>query len=391
MGYGGIPVTYTMKMRESLPALIPENQSYSIWAILKSAMGKDMTRITMPIWLNEPISMLQKIAEVTQYHHLMEYAMKQKDPYVKMAHIGVFLMAQYSNVYPRTRKPFNPILGETYEIIQPSYRFMTEQVSHHPPISAFYLEGDGYYFFGDTDVRSFFWGASLEFRAVGIQHMYLTETNEHIIVRRPDNSANNIIVGKLYVDVHGKMEVTNLTRNIKTVFTIHRQGWTQKNAYKVEGHVLDEEGRPRLEINGKWNEYLNIKDCETGIEKEVFKADPLPANNERVYGFRQFPCNLNYIDDDMKKTLPPTDCRRRNDQRFMEEGRYDEASEEKHRLEEKQRAARKLNEELGVEYKPFYFEQVDDEFSAEKKMYKFNHTYWHRRKNLDYDGLPDLY
>jgi hypothetical protein len=51
-------------MREGLPALIPENQSYSIWAILKGAIGKDMTKITMPIWLNEPISMLQKISDL---------------------------------------------------------------------------------------------------------------------------------------------------------------------------------------------------------------------------------------------------------------------------------------------------------------------------------------
>jgi hypothetical protein len=57
-GFGGIPITYTMRMRKDLPALVPENQSYSVWSILKSAMGKDLSRITMPIWLNEPISML---------------------------------------------------------------------------------------------------------------------------------------------------------------------------------------------------------------------------------------------------------------------------------------------------------------------------------------------
>ena len=58
IGFGGIPITYTMNMRNGLPALTPEGQSYSVWQILKSAIGKDMTRITMPIWLNEPISML---------------------------------------------------------------------------------------------------------------------------------------------------------------------------------------------------------------------------------------------------------------------------------------------------------------------------------------------
>lgn len=39
MGFGGIPITYTMNMRQALPALIPDGQSYSVWQILKSAIG----------------------------------------------------------------------------------------------------------------------------------------------------------------------------------------------------------------------------------------------------------------------------------------------------------------------------------------------------------------
>jgi hypothetical protein len=58
VGFGGIPISYTLAMREALPALVPENQSYSIWSIIKGSIGKDLTKITMPIWLNEPISML---------------------------------------------------------------------------------------------------------------------------------------------------------------------------------------------------------------------------------------------------------------------------------------------------------------------------------------------
>jgi len=54
-----------------------------------------------------------------------------------------------------------------------------------------------------------------------------------------------------------------------------------------------------------------------------------------MYYFSNFSCNLNYINPEMKKTLPPTDCRRRGDQRLMEEGDFDRAAEEKHRLEEK--------------------------------------------------------
>ena len=43
--------------------------------------------------------------------------------------------------------------------------------------------------------------------------------------------------------------------------------------------------------------------------------------------------------------VAPTDSRRRPDQRLMEEGLWDKANAEKVRLEEKQRAARRLREQ----------------------------------------------
>lgn len=114
-------------MRDALPALIPENQSYSLWQILKSAIGKDLTKITMPIWLNEPISMLQKIAEVVNQAKIMDQAMAIKnDDCKRLGLIAIFLLSQYSEVVGRVRKPFNPILGETYEIIQPNFRMCCE-------------------------------------------------------------------------------------------------------------------------------------------------------------------------------------------------------------------------------------------------------------------------
>lgn len=52
--------------------------------------------------------------------------------------------------------------------------------------------------------------------------MKLTDTNEEITIKRPDNSANNLIMGTLYVDVHGTMEITNVTKNIKVELICHR-------------------------------------------------------------------------------------------------------------------------------------------------------------------------
>ncbi len=38
-------------------------------------------------------------------------------------------------------KPFNSILGETFEINNSKFEYIAEQVSHHPPISACYAKG----------------------------------------------------------------------------------------------------------------------------------------------------------------------------------------------------------------------------------------------------------
>jgi len=43
------------------------------------------------------------------------------------------------------------MLGETYELVTEDYRFISEQVSHHPPISAYYQEGKGYKTWGFSD------------------------------------------------------------------------------------------------------------------------------------------------------------------------------------------------------------------------------------------------
>jgi hypothetical protein len=60
---------------------------------------------------------------------------------MRLAYIGAYLGARYSSQNFRTLKPFNPLLGETFEIVSHKYRFFIEQVSHHPPISAFHCEG----------------------------------------------------------------------------------------------------------------------------------------------------------------------------------------------------------------------------------------------------------
>ena len=50
----------------------------------------------------------------------------------------------FSIAYINLEKPFNPILGETYQGLIEGCPIYAEQTSHHPPITTTYLMGRGY-------------------------------------------------------------------------------------------------------------------------------------------------------------------------------------------------------------------------------------------------------
>ena len=63
-------------------------------------------------------------------------------------------------------------------------------------------------------------------------------------------------------------------------------------------------------------------------------------DSEKYYNFTELACQLN----EPEENICPTDSRNRPDQRLMENGLWEEANQEKVRLEEKQRATRRKRE-----------------------------------------------
>lgn len=53
-----------------------------------------------------------------------------------------------ANIYRRDKKFFNPLKGETYEYIDGNFKFMAEQVSHHPPVYCFHAENEHFIYSG---------------------------------------------------------------------------------------------------------------------------------------------------------------------------------------------------------------------------------------------------
>lgn len=110
--------------------------------VLKSMIGKDMTKMTLPVTFNEPTSLLYRVVEDMEYTDLLNVAAERADPTERMVYVAAFAASEYASTIGRVAKPFNPLLGETYEYVRPDkgYRFFIEQVSHHPPVGAAFAE-----------------------------------------------------------------------------------------------------------------------------------------------------------------------------------------------------------------------------------------------------------
>ncbi|MEQ2185489.1 hypothetical protein GOODEAATRI_018694, partial [Goodea atripinnis] len=118
--------------RSCLPTPSPTNNTVSLWNILRNNIGKDLSKVTMPVHLNEPLNALQRLCEELEYSELLDRAAVTQDPFERMIYIATFVVSGYASSFYRTGgKPFNPVLGETYECDRPDkgFRFVAEQMS----------------------------------------------------------------------------------------------------------------------------------------------------------------------------------------------------------------------------------------------------------------------
>lgn len=83
----------------------------------------------------------------------------------QLAYVAAFTISAYSTTSSRTGKPFNPLLGETYECDRRDdlgWRLVSEQVSHHPPMVAQFCEGKEWKCWQEFTMTSKFRGKYLQ-------------------------------------------------------------------------------------------------------------------------------------------------------------------------------------------------------------------------------------
>jgi hypothetical protein len=60
--------------RKSLPQPKEKEKSVSLWSMIKDNIGKDLGKVCLPVYFNEPISSLQRCFEDVEYSYLLHRA-----------------------------------------------------------------------------------------------------------------------------------------------------------------------------------------------------------------------------------------------------------------------------------------------------------------------------
>ncbi|XP_013608875.1 PREDICTED: oxysterol-binding protein-related protein 3A [Brassica oleracea var. oleracea] len=361
------------------------------WKMMQKYIGSDITSmVTLPVIIFEPMTTLQKMAELMEYSHLLDMADKTQDPYMRMVYASTWAISVYY-AYQRTWKPFNPILGETYEMTNHNgINFIAEQVSHHPPMSAAHAENEHFSYDCTSKLKSKLLGNSIDFYPVGRTRVTLKRDGVVLDLVPPPTKAHNLIFGRTWVDSSGEMIMTNLTTGDKAVLYFQPCGWFGSGRYEVDGYVYNSAEEPKILVTGKWNESLSYQACDTegepltGTElKEVWKVAEAPEKDK--YQYTHFAHKINSFDTAPSKLLS-SDSRLRPDRYALDTGDMTKAGYEKSSLEERQRAEKRTREEKGQRFVPKWFDETEEVTPTQwgdLEVYQFNGKYLVHRAAAD--------
>lgn len=376
------------------PVSPPERPN--LWSVLKDAVGKDLARITLPVYFNEPLSFLQRLAEDVEYSRLLDAAAAASGA-DRAALVAAFVISHYSSTADRASKPFNPLLGETYDLVIPGRLcLVAEQVAHHPPTSAIHVRGSGWTYHTAHEIRNKFKGNTLEVWPEGAVHVHFDD-GEHFVYDQAHTNVHNIILGELWLDNVGTIVIREVSKaaivaTVKMKKTAFLFGEAKKVG-ELSGRVsiVGKDGKSVKtvrKINGNWNSNVSVDG------KVVWSAEPRPSRQTTSgHNMTSWAWNLNAEIDDGEagRHIPPTDSRLRPDQRALERGQYRLASSEKERLETAQRGRRKEMEDAKLQYRPQWFE-LGNEPATGKKEWKYNGRYFKsKEEGIWPDALEDIF
>uniref|UniRef100_A0A674E879 Oxysterol-binding protein n=1 Tax=Salmo trutta TaxID=8032 RepID=A0A674E879_SALTR len=192
-----------------------ENKSL-IWTLLKQVRpGMDLSKVVLPTFILEPRSFLDKLSDYYYHADFLSEAAVEENAYNRMKKVVKWYISGFYKKPQGLKKPYNPIIGETYRCMWLHSKtnsktfYISEQVSHHPPVSAFYVSNrkDGFCLSGSILAKSKFYGNSLSAILDGEARLTFLNRGEDYVMNMPYAHCKGILYGTMTLELAGQITI----------------------------------------------------------------------------------------------------------------------------------------------------------------------------------------
>ncbi|XP_048123454.1 oxysterol-binding protein-related protein 8 isoform X2 [Alosa alosa] len=255
-----------------------ENKSL-IWTLLKQVRpGMDLSKVVLPTFILEPRSFLDKLSDYYYHADFLSEAAVEENAYNRMKKVVKWYISGFYKKPKGLKKPYNPIIGETYRCVwlHPNTSsktfYISEQVSHHPPVSAFYVSNrkDGFCLSGSILAKSKFYGNSLSAILDGEARLTFLNRGEDYVMNMPYAHCKGILYGTMTLELGGQITITceKTGYSAQLEFKLKPFLGSSDSVNQISGKIkLGKEVLATLE--GHWDSEIFINDKKTG-EMETF-------------------------------------------------------------------------------------------------------------------------
>ena len=343
---------------------IPASEGSIVGSIIAQiASGIPFSRITLPTFILETRSTIQRFTDWMQHADILRKIPDEEDPLFRCLHLATWIVSGFHLGSMIPKKPYNSVLGEVYRAVLQNADgsvggvYEAEQVSHHPPISAFSFSDrkGNCAIWGHTEMRSKFNGnsaAALMDHENTVVNYECLNRGETYVFNFPDLYACGIMFGRLRTEVRGQVRIRCEQTGVSAVLNFEEKPFFGGRYNCVNGSIYKKSRRDptkRIEViqlSGRWSAYLKAYDKRT--KKSWLTFDVRNANSMKIVVpplSEQSPYESQYLWQGVTRYLSIKDTTHATDHKFA--------------IEEKQRKERKYFEDNHVpwEYQLFHFDE----------------------------------
>jgi hypothetical protein len=334
---------------------VNEENKGLIWTLVKQVRpGMDLSKVVLPTFILEPRSFLDKLTDYYYHADILSQAVQQETALERMKMVVKWYLSGFYKKPRGLKKPYNPIIGETYRCywVHPQTNsrtfYVAEQISHHPPISAFHVTNrqDGFNINGCILAKSKFYGNSISAILEGVANLTFLERGEDYLITMPYAHCKGILLGTLTMEMGGKVTLDcpktgyhcDLDFKLKPFFGNGESANRITGCIRMGSEIL-------CTFEGHWDQYIYIKEL-TNRDSVLF-WEPCPEVRARRLRRYTVPVDLQRLNESERLWQKVS-------QAVVEQNMH-MATSEKHKLEEKQRADAKERHRNKQEWMPKWF------------------------------------